>query len=74
MVSVHYNVLSLCLWLSIKPLFINFPHVVVKKYVFWDFLLWFSRLRTQHRVCEDVSSIPGLAEWVKGLALLQAAG
>ena len=27
----------------------------------------------QHSVCENVGSIPGLAQWVKGLALPQAA-
>ena len=38
MMSVLYNVLRLSLWLSIKSLFINFPHVLVKKYVFCKFL------------------------------------
>ena len=33
------------------------------------FPLWFSMLRTQHSDREDVGSIPGLAQWVKGLAL-----
>ena len=27
--------------------------------------MWFSRLRTQHSVLEDVGSIPGLTQWVK---------
>ena len=29
-------------------------------------------LRTQQSVCEDVSFIPGLAQWLKDLGLLQA--
>ena len=32
-----------------------------------------SRLRTLHSVHKDASSIPGLAQWFKDLALLQAA-
>ena len=32
--------------------------------------LWLSGLRIQHSVCEDVGSIPGLAQWVEGLVLL----
>ena len=37
-----------------------------------EFLLWLSRLRTQHSVCEDVGLICGLAQWVKGSILPQA--
>ena len=32
-----------------------------------EFLLWLSRLRTQHCVCEDAGLIPGLTQWIKDL-------
>lgn len=37
-----------------------------------EFPLWLSGLRTRHHVYEDVGSIPGLAQWSKNLALMQA--
>ena len=35
-----------------------------------EFLLWFSRLRTQEGLCEDAGLIPDLTQWVKELGLL----
>ena len=37
-----------------------------------EFPLWLNRLRTQHSVPEDVSSIASLTQWVKNPALPQA--
>jgi len=34
--------------------------------------MWLSGFRTQNSVCEDGGSVPGLTEWVKDQALLQA--
>ena len=38
-----------------------------------EFLLWFSGLKTQHNIHEDVGSIPDFAQWVRDQVLLQAA-
>ena len=35
--------------------------------------MWLSGLRTGHGVCEDVGSVLGFTQWIKDLALLQAA-
>ena len=47
--------------------------VAMNKLSHWEFLLWLSGLKSQHRVHEDVSPILGLAQWVKDPVLLQAA-
>ena len=38
----------------------------------WESPLWLNELRTQHSVHEDIACIPGLAQWVKDLALPKA--
>ena len=37
-----------------------------------EFPLWLSRLGAQHSVREDAGWIPGLAQYIKDLALMQA--
>ena len=34
-----------------------------------EFPLWLGGLRARHSVCEGGGSVPGLAQWVKDLAL-----
>ena len=41
--------------------------------MYWEFPLWLSGLRHQNSVHEDVGLIPGLTQWVKDQAFLQAA-
>ena len=44
--------------------------VLTLKIVNSEFLLWAQWLTNPTRNCKPVGSIPGLAQWVKGLALL----
>ena len=46
--------------------------MVFQNLLFLEFPLWLSGLRTWHSVHKDASSIPGLTQWVKDLALSQA--
>ena len=43
------------------------------KRMFMEFPLWLSGLRTRRCLGKDAGSIPGLAQWVKDLVLLQDA-
>ena len=44
----------------------------MKKNRILELLLWLSRLRIQHSIYDDTGLSPGLTQWVKDLALLQA--
>ena len=46
---------------------------MIKKKLYKVFPLWLGELRTQQYLSEDVGLIPGLTQWAKNLALLQAA-
>ena len=48
-----------------------YPPTVLLRSQRQEFPLWFSGLRTQHSVHENVGLIPGLTQWVKDLALPQ---
>ena len=49
-------------------------HLLPSKSISPEFLLWLSRLRTWHSVCEDVDSNPGLAQWVRELRIWHCCG
>ena len=59
---------SVSFWLSLS---FHFSLSLIEN-VFRGFPLWLSGLRTWHSVHEEVSSFPGLAQWFKNLAVLQA--
>ena len=63
---------SVCQAKSLKMDLYLETHKNVGRSGFLEFPLWLSRQRTRHSVNKDGDSIPGLAQWVKGLALLQA--
>ena len=47
-------------------------HHLQKEILNEEFPLWLRGLRTQHSICEDEGSIPGLPQWVKDTTLPQA--
>ena len=55
--------------------FFNFTFLISHCYckeIQHELLFWLKGLKTQHSVWKDVGLIPGLAQWVKDLALLEA--
>ena len=50
-----------------------FDQVFMTKLRMSEFPLWLSGLRTQPCFCKDEGLVLGLTQWVKDLALLQAA-
>ena len=50
----------------------EYDSMFIEKLSVLGFPSWVSGLKTQHSLHEDMDSIPALAQWIKGLALLQA--
>ena len=67
------NIMAFMGQLEIRTLAAFWWNSRIVKIMCTEFLLWLSRLKTQYIVCDDTDSIPGLIQWVKDLALLQAA-
>ena len=62
--------LPVLLWVTAKKSFCTFKYLGEKKSMMWGFSHRGSGDTNLTSNCEDVGSIPGLAQWVKYLALL----